>query len=143
MTTQQRANLDSARRLAAQRIGWTGNTVDIPYNLREAYATELAAIILQYPERFDSQTLANARAEQADEPNADLEIYTAGDAAGDFLAGAGEGVGSVVESVAGVGEGVKSTLKLARWLIPVAAVVAIGIGLWALFLRAKPSKSAA
>lgn len=132
MTSQQSANLRSARRLAAQRVGLLGDfgeleTAAIPYAYRERYATELAKIILRYPDRFDALTLANARRELGDTPNAPLENYTATDAAKDFATGAADGVGSIVTAAAGVGEGVKSTLNLSRWLIPAAAVVALVI----------------
>ena len=135
MTDQQRRNLDSAMRLAASRVGWTGPTTKIPYELNEKYVTELAKIIVANPARFDDVTLATAKKELGDTPNAELEEYTLGDAAGDFASGAADGVGSVVQSVAAVGEGVKTTLNLTRWLIPLAAVVALIIGLKALAAR--------
>jgi hypothetical protein len=139
MTEQQRRNLENAKNLAANRVGWAGASNDIPYELNERYVTELAKIILAYPARFDEQTLANARKELGDTPNAPLHTYTLGDAAGDFASGAADGVGSVVESVADVGEGVKSTLKLSRWLIPVAAIIAAAIALKAFARRSGAS----
>lgn len=135
MNAQQAANLRSARRLAASRLGMLGDygeieTDAIPYAFRERYANELAKIIAALPDRFDALTVANARRELADTPNAVLEDYTAADAARDFASGAAQGAGSVVNAAAGVGEGVKSALSLARWLIPVALVVGVALWLW-------------
>lgn len=86
MTTQQRANLDSARALAARKIGWDGPTAAIPYALRETYATELANLIVSYPVRFDAQTVATARAELADRSNGALASYGLLEAVGDAAA---------------------------------------------------------
>ena len=85
MTTQQAANLKSARNLAASRIGWTGRTEDIPYEMSESYVTALARIIVSNPDRFDEQTVANAVKELGDADNPKLETLGAGEAAGIFV----------------------------------------------------------
>ena len=136
MTTEQRRNLDEAMNLAAARAGWAGSTKNIPYELNETYVTELSKYIVANPGRFDALTLATAKKELADTPNADLKPYTLADAAGDFASGAADGIGGVVSSVANVGEGVKNALGLTRWLIPVVVIVATIIGLRALAKKA-------
>jgi hypothetical protein len=127
MTDQQRANLASARRLAAARIGWTGSTESIPYAQREAYATALAQIILTYPQRFDALTVSIAQRELVDRPNEPLSPDSTSDRAGVFFGELGNQAVALGESVAAVGEGIKTTLSLASILIPAAALFALYI----------------
>ena len=123
MTTEQARNLASARAMAARAIGWTGNTKDIPYDRREAYATELAKIVLTYPARFDALTLSIARKELSDTENSALGDYTAGEAVATFFGEVANQAMAVGDSIASVGEGAKSALNLAKWAIPVAVLV--------------------
>lgn len=126
---QYAANLASARRVAAARIGWTGPTAQIPYELKEAYSTALAEIMLKSPDAFTAQSLNTARRELADRPNEALVKYGAGEAVGDFAGEVGNQAESIGQSVASVGEGAKSALKLARYLIPAALVAVVLIWL--------------
>lgn len=122
-TTRQAANLLSARRLAAARVGWSGiDPSGMSFTLREAYNTELQSIILQYPDRFAPGVVAAARART---PDGELETYGVTAAAADFARELGNQVAETGAAVAGIGEGVKSTLSLTRYLIPVAAVAAL------------------
>ena len=127
MTDQQRANLASARRLAASRIGWTGSTESIPHERREAYATALANIILTYPQRFDALTVAIAQREIVDRPNEPLAPDSASDRAGVFFGEIGNQAVELGESVAAIGEGVKTTLSITSILIPAAALFVVYI----------------
>lgn len=132
MTTAQTANLNSARRLAADRIGLkfaSGefNTAAIPYEKREAFATELARIITAYPDRFDPVTVATARRELGDRPNEPLADVGPASQLSDFVGEVGAQAERVGEAVAGIGEGAITTAKLARWAIPAAALVALFI----------------
>lgn len=137
MNDQQRANLDSARRLAASRIGWTGPTQSIPYEKREAYATALANIILSYPDRFDAQTVATARRELTDATLPPLSTDSAGDRAGVFFGELGNQALEVGGAVAGIGEGVKTTLRAAAWAIPAAALILGAIYLYRAYERSR------
>ena len=124
MTTLQRQNLDSARRLAAAKFGITSaDTAGLPYAQREAYNNELAAIILKYPERFDADTVARARNEsvQVDEALEDASFDT-----GLFAA---EAVKPLADAAVSVGKGALNLANMSKWLIPV-----VGIALVLIFL---------
>lgn len=144
MTSQQAANLNSAKILAAGKFGVASSqTKDLPYELREPYREELARIILLYPERFDELTVANARREQTLPPDATLETYTLFDATEEF---ADEFANQAVElggAVASVGEGVKNTLSLTKWVLPVVALVGVVILLIAFSRRTGATKTPA
>lgn len=132
MTPEQAAYLRNAKNLAASRLGINAaDTASLPYEKREAYVTELATIILTYPARFDSVTLANARRELADAPNKPLEEYKWGDALGDAADAVAETAANL-NPVPQLAESIKTTLKLAPW------VLAGGVLLW-LFLSGKNS----
>ena len=107
---------------------------DWTYDQRTAYNKALAAKIVANPAGWAPESVAAAK-KVLSSNYAALEGYGIGDAAKDFVSGAADGVGSVVSSVSSVGEGVKTTLNLTRWLLPLGAVVAVGILLLALFRR--------
>lgn len=124
MTVEQRKNLDAAMQLAAERVGWKAAPAGMPYELRDEYRTELARIIIAYPDRFAEETIKIANRELTNAPDQALESYTLGQAVGDFAGEFGNQALELGESVAAVGEGVKSTLSLTRWVLPVAALFA-------------------
>lgn len=120
MTTLQRQNLDSARRLAAQKVGIDlSQAAGLPYGAREAYNNELARLILAYPTRFDAATVARARDESVQVDEA-LE-----DASFNWSEFAGETVKPLGDGLQSIGNGVFTVANATRWAIPLLAVVAV------------------
>lgn len=128
MTDAQRLNLDSARRLAMSQINRAGeNPAALPYEAREAYATALSRIILQYPSRFDPQTVQTARLELADTPNSPLGDYTTGEAVADFFDTAAAQA-EKLNPVPQLASSVQTLLKIAPFVLA-AAVIVYAVGL--------------
>ncbi|MFA6287746.1 MAG: hypothetical protein WC661_10225 [Opitutaceae bacterium] len=139
-TAQQTANLKTAQRIAAGKVGALGPngelmTLDLSYSNRVSYEKTLAGIILKYPERFAPEEVSIAQGVANSNLPSDLETYTIAEAASDFVDEAGNQALEIGKSVAAVGEGVKNTLNLSTWLIPVAVVVGVVILLFAFARR--------
>lgn len=114
---QNRLNLRSAERLAANQLGVNPDDNALNYAQRQEFNHALAAIILQYPDRFTDATLETARgvAGRTYEPLQDASFSAA-----DF-------VSAYVEPIAEAGRGTASAIASLKWLIPVALVVVVGI----------------
>jgi hypothetical protein len=137
---QQAANLRTARRVAASRLGLLGDygeldTAQIPFAMREPYATELANIILSRPELYSLQAVQNARLEVGDAPNQPLESYSVLDRFTTFLTEAT----SQAERINPLSE---RNSAATRWTITglLALGVAVFVGIWA--LRTAPAAAA-
>lgn len=140
MTDQERKNLNSAINLAANQYGVSSSeTASLPYEKRIQYLKTLAGIILQYPTRFDAQTITNAQKAMGANYQP-MDTYGFGEMVGDFVDEAGNQAVEIGASVAAVGEGVKNTLNLSKYLLPVGALVAAVILLWAFARRTGAAK---
>lgn len=131
-TAQQTANLKTAQRIAAAKVGALGPngevlTTDLTYSQRVEYDKILSGIILEYPDRFAPEEVQIARGTSSSNWPSELETYTIAQAASDFIDEAGNQALDIGASVAEVGSGVKNTLNLSKWLLPLAAVAVVVI----------------
>ena len=137
---QSRANLRSAERLAAIRLGIDlqdgSPLVTLTYEQRTAYNKAIAAIISANPDRFTPATVKTASLVVTTnyEPLQDTSFD-----ADEFTSALADNALAVGASVASVGEGVKSALNLTAILIPAALVVGAFILLRNLDRRTAPA----
>jgi len=128
-TDQNRLNLRSAERLVAGELGVSADANALPYTLRVEFNRRLAGKILEFPSRFTAQTVATAAAiaGKTYEPLTDPSFSAA-----DFARAVVDNAVALGDDIAEVGRGVARTANLAGWLIPAAALAAVGIYLWRL-----------
>ena len=120
-----RQNLRSAERLVAQEMGVDPDAnSSLSYEQRGEFSRRLAAKILAYPDRFTAETVATAQAiaGRTLDPLADASFSWS-----DFSSAVTDNALAIGDSVADVGRGVTGTLSSVKWLLPLAAVVAVGI----------------
>lgn len=137
MTAQQAAFLRNARLLALNRAGLSvgvDETPSLSHADRNKYLSALADIILEYPDRFDAQTIKSATLAKGLNFGP-LETYGIGDAFADFgaeFAAQGQALNPLSE------QNRSGTLKLITFVGLVAAAVYFGV----LAIRTSPRRNA-
>ncbi len=131
-TAQQAAFLLTARRVAAAQVNAIGPngellTTQLSYADRVTYDKTLAGIILAHPDVFAPSAVQAAQGVAAANIPGSLQTYSVTQAVSDFVDEAANQGLAIGESVASIGSGIKSTLNLAAWLIPAAALAAVVI----------------
>lgn len=111
----------------------------VPIERHGEYIRALSAYILREPSNYTEAAVANAR-RWANTADVELQRYTVTDAAGDFFGEVGNQALRIGEGAAAVGQGVVNTAKMMRWLLPIAALVVVGLFIWRRFGAATPAK---
>lgn len=120
------ANRKTLSNLLRSQMSLPDNASDWTYSQRVDYNKAFAAYVLAHPDSFGTQDETTAQVITQEQPqdlsdtslSANIEAF--GSAVLDNVTAAGA-------DVAGIGQGVLNTASLAKYLIPVAAVVALGI----------------
>lgn len=121
MNTLHAQNLKSAMNMAFRSLGLDPAATDsrsLPYSLRIQYTRNLAAIIVQYPDRFDPGVVDAAKAELQHPAHGALENYTFSEVLTDLGSGALDGAAGLTKGFtfslgAGITLGIAAVLVIA------------------------------
>ncbi|MFT3870475.1 MAG: hypothetical protein QM715_18655 [Nibricoccus sp.] len=130
--------ITKTRILVGKQFGISEADAITPANLSPEDRTRLFdytfAYVAQHPEQYEPRQVEIAKRHVAAWGTNTPLLDTSFDW-GLLAREVGENVLKAGEAVASVGQGVLNTFKLGSWLIPVAAVVLVGIYLWKAFKK--------
>jgi hypothetical protein len=135
MTAEQNAaNLKSARNVVAYQLGYD-DPENLTYEQRIVFNKALAEYIVAHPGSFSSGSVDSAKliAAQTYDPLSDPSFDW-----DQFASEAVTNAAGVGDALADVGKGATAALSSLKWALPVALLVAIGIGLWGFKKRVAP-----
>lgn len=127
-------NLQEAIASVRASLGLSNSPSEWSYEQRIAYNKALATYINASPQSYDEQTQASAQIVAAAQysPLEDTGVLADLSAFGSALEDEALAAGN---KVAGVGNGILDTLGLAKWLIPAAAIILVGILLYGFYKK--------
>ena len=127
-----------ARVLVGKQFGISEADAISPANLSDEDRTRLFdytfAYVASHPEQFETRQVEIAQKMVA-AWGTNTPLLDASFDWGLLASEMGDNALKLGESVASVGSGVMNTLNMAKWLLPVAALVLVGIYLWKAFKK--------